>query len=37
MMVARGLPLGLPLENFSGNELSRGKRGYQRIALKAVF
>ena len=30
MMVARGLPLGLPLGNFSGNELSRSKQGYKK-------
>jgi len=28
MMVALGLPLGLPLGNFSGNELSRSKQGF---------
>jgi len=37
MMVALGLPLGLPLENFSGNELSGSKQGYQKTVLKAVF
>jgi len=37
MMVALGLPLGLPLGNFSGNELPRSKQGYQKTAFNAVF